>query len=166
MNIFLCNGEFDDDMVKLFYEFVRDLNPLTKEAAIFIDSPGGDVAALNSIVSIMGSTGIHWHTVAISDAISCGLLLLAAGDTRHATERARLMFHKEDGVKQGSAEMIISAVEATKPFMEATFNMFYKKTKKAEKWWSNKIKKTGEYWIGPDEALKIGVIDKIGTVAF
>ena len=109
-NYFLCKGTFNDNMLEDFMEFYTDsINH--EDAYIFINSWGGNVCALNSMLSLMENSPTRFHTVAVGDAFSCGCLLLAGGDVRYATDRATVMLHDISCMLRGQPDQIKEDLE-------------------------------------------------------
>jgi len=61
---------------------------------IYIDSDGGEVYALLTMISVMEQVPNPIITCALSKAMSAGALLLACGDTRYASEHCTIMVHE------------------------------------------------------------------------
>ena len=162
---FLCYKTFDDAMLNEFVEFYNKcIAQKATDAIIYINSPGGYLSVLDSMASLMESTQITFHTVAIGWACSCGLLLLAAGDVRYATDRAEIMFHDIAGGAHGHPDQIHEDVSRMKSTSNRVIEKFAKKTKKSAKWWMTEYMKKPNrcFWFDAKKALTLGVIDYIG----
>ena len=162
---FLCNEAFDNKLLDSFFEFYNKcVAEKAEDAIIYIDSPGGYVATLNSMLSLMESTPIKFHTVAISWACSCGLLLLAGGDERYATDRAEIMFHDIASGTYGHPDQMQEDLDRVKALSEKVLKKFADKTKKPLKWWIDEYlkKPNREFWFDAKKAKTLGVIDHIG----
>lgn len=75
---------------KLFYlaaKFPKD--PIR----VYIDSHGGDLEALATMVASMNQVRNEIHTIAIGKAMSAGAILLSYGDERYCDEHATVMIH-------------------------------------------------------------------------
>lgn len=163
---FLCHKTFDDTMLSEFVSFYNKcIASKATDAIIYINSPGGYVSVLDSMTSLMESTQINFHTVAIGWACSCGLLLLAAGDVRYATDRAEIMFHDIAGGSHGHPDQIIEDVSRIKSTSKRVIDKFAKRTKKNANWWMGEYIKNPNrtFWFDAKKALSLGVIDYIGV---
>ena len=162
---FLCNGDFDDKMLEKFIAFNSYLiDNQSKEACILIDSPGGYVTTLNSMLSIIENSDVRFHTVAIGSAASCGLLLLAGGDVRYATDRAQILFHDISAGTFGHPDEMLEDIERIKKLSSSVLTKFAKKTKHNLTWWKKEAdkRKSRDFWFDSKKALDHGVIDHIG----
>lgn len=104
-----------DDGVAL--GIINDLKKLNIESAddiiLYITSPGGSVYSGLAIYDAMQASEAKINTVCIAYCMSMGALILAAGDTREATERTTIMVHQLSGGAQGRlAEMVNEIAEA------------------------------------------------------
>jgi ATP-dependent Clp protease protease subunit len=61
---------------------------------IYIDSHGGDLEALGSMVATMNQVPNEIHTIAIGKAMSAGAFLLSFGDVRYCDKYATIMIHQ------------------------------------------------------------------------
>lgn len=162
---FLCQKEFNSEMLKEFYDFYNKcIGEKVDDAIIYINSPGGYVTTLDSMLSLMEATPIKFHTVGIGWCCSCGVLLLAGGDVRYATDRAEIMFHDIAGGAYGHPDQLLEDVNRIKTTSNRVIQKFADKTKKTKKWWMDSyLKKANrEYWFDAKTAKTLGVIDHIG----
>jgi len=165
MKRWTCAGDFNDRMLKEFMKFYNECeNEGVLEAAIYIDSYGGEVHTADSIISIMENSTIKFHTCVIGRAYSAGLLLAAAGQKRWATNRAEFMFHDISSEVEGKAREMREYVELTEKESKRVLGFFAKKTKKVLNWWISQTKKkeSKDFYFNDKQALRYGVIDKIG----
>ena len=161
----LCSGEFDEDMLGSFIEFYNDvIGGNYKNAIIYIDSVGGDISVVNSMLSLMELTPITFHTVAIGSALSCGLFLLVGGDVRYATERAQLMHHATSLDTYGDLKTLKEEINRHLVLSNKMIEKFAAKTKKDAEWWDDQPAKSDskEFWMDAKKAKTLGVIDHIG----
>ena len=163
--IFHLVDEFNNDTLKSFISFSKNINSDDQDAIIYINSPGGDVNVLNSIIGIMESIDITWHTVAIGDVMSAGLLLLATGDKRYATKRAWFMFHDLFDIVWGHPDQIVVSAKRLKLLSRRLIKLFASRTLNNSKWWYDKANSYPDkcFFFYADEAKKLGVIDYIGV---
>ena len=163
---FLCGSDFNNSMLEKFVSFYNVcVADGTKDAIIYIDSPGGYVTVCNSMLSLMENTDIKFHTVCIGTAASCGLALLAGGDVRYATDRADIMFHDIAAGTWGHPDQMEDDIERMKKLGERFLKKFADKTKKTYKWWMDQYMKNPNraFWFGANQAKTYGVVDKIGV---
>lgn len=162
---FLISGEFNDDLLKDFYEFhseiVADGDP---EAIIYINSFGGYISCLNTILGLMATTNTIFHTVNLSESFSAACLLCGMGGIRWASPLSTFLFHDSSTYHEGNKQQIRERVEWEEEYMKPLFEMFSKRTKKPLKWWLDKayVTKNNDLCFTPKQALEYGVIDIIG----
>jgi ATP-dependent Clp protease protease subunit len=160
----LC-GEFDESLLEGFIEFYnKAVATGATDAIIYIDSVGGYVHVCNSILAMIESSSIRFHTVVLGEACSCGLVLLGGGDVRYAAERSQLLFHDISFGAYGNPDQVEHNAARAKEFGKQLLTRFAKRTKKTYKWWMDKTKENPDrdYWFYAKEALELGVVDHIG----
>lgn len=140
--------------------FLRMEDP-KKDINIYINSNGGYIAAGLAIFDVLKWLPCNINTYCIGQASSMGALLLAAGTKghRYALPNARIMIHQPSGGIGGTAEDIsIQAQEIlylktllNKILSDCTGQTVEKIAIDAER----------DFFMGPDEAIKYGLIDQI-----
>jgi ATP-dependent Clp protease, protease subunit len=85
-----------------------DAEDPSRDIALYINSPGGDMTALFAIYDTMQSVRADVATWCIGQAASAAAVLLAAGahGKRHALPHARILLHQPAGGMQGQSEDI------------------------------------------------------------
>ncbi len=148
--IIRCNKEDQHKMVK-------DRKPIK----IFIDSPGGDVTFMWSIIRAIEISKTPVWTINYCTAYSAAAEILASGHVRLAFPGSHVMIHLGSCAYMGDA----ANVEATKKYFDAlskkTVDNLLEKTKIEPKMFKKKT--MTDWFLDEDEALKNGVIDKIIT---
>jgi len=161
--IIFLTGEVNDYVSSLICAqllFLESENP-EKDISFYINSPGGVVTSGMAMYDTMQYIKPDVSTVCIGQAASMGSLLLAGGAAgkRFALPHARIMIHQPLGGAQGQASDIeIQAKEILR--MKAMLNDIYvkhtgKKLADIEKSMDR------DNFMGPEEALKFGLIDKV-----
>jgi ATP-dependent Clp endopeptidase proteolytic subunit ClpP len=98
-------NKFTEESVEKFRKKVHRLSAdPNMPIVIYIDSYGGNVDALNSMLSIMKSVNNVFVTVCQGKAMSAGAALLAAGDIRFSDADSRIMIHEASGGVVGSVD--------------------------------------------------------------
>ncbi|MCM8797216.1 MAG: ATP-dependent Clp endopeptidase proteolytic subunit ClpP [Candidatus Omnitrophica bacterium] len=84
------------------------MEDVTKDISVYINSPGGSVTAGLAIYDTMQFVKCDVATYCVGQASSMGALLLSAGakGKRHALPNSRIMIHQPWGGIQGAAEDI------------------------------------------------------------
>ena len=101
------NGEFvqamADDVVQRLLALDKESNDPIK---IYINSPGGDVRAMFSIIDTRMVLKSPVYTINYGQASSAAAALFASGDKRFITENAQVMIHEAWGVALGNADEV------------------------------------------------------------
>lgn len=158
-------NKFDEESAKKFSEALikaskkDELEPII----VYIDSYGGEVDALSTMISVMDSVPNKIITACTGKAMSCGAILLSHGDLRMMAPHARVMVHEiSAGDIANVNDLLNSTKEVTrmnKYFMGLlASNCGYKSYKELP--FSNECR---DIYMNAEKALKFGIIDKIGT---
>lgn len=135
---------------------VEERKPIT----IFIDSPGGSVEVLLSIIKAIEISKTPVRTVCYCTAYSAAADLLASGHKglRYCMPGTNVMMHAGSCAYQGTA----SQVDAAKKFYDAmgkkVTDHVYGRTNIDTK---TQRKMKDDYYMTDEDALKLGIIDKI-----
>ena len=146
--IFRCNAE-DKDIPE----------ERRQRILIMIDSPGGSVEVLSSIIGAMKTSKTPIHTCCYCTAYSAAADLLACGHMRYALPMTSMMFHAGSCGYSGTQAQVDSA----KKFFD---NMGKRITTEVNSRtdFDNKFLrklKTDDMYMNEEEALTYGVIDEI-----
>lgn len=132
-----------------------------KDIIIYINSPGGIVSACLAIYDVMNYIKPDVSTVCVGEAASAAAFILAAGTKgkRFALRNSRIMLHQVSGGADGHVEDMkrsINEIDRLNNLMMQEWALMTGKTAK-------QVKKDldRDYFIGPDEAKKYGVIDGV-----
>lgn len=158
--------DFTEDAAVKFSQHIFDLareNP-NRAIAIYISSYGGEVEALATMVGAMKAVKNQKITIAIGKAMSCGAILLAAGDTRCASEDARIMIHEGSSGAIGNIRDIKTTVEEH-TYLDRKWSAFLaercgKTLEQLEGLFSNHRR---DIYMSAQEALDFGLITHIGV---
>jgi len=134
-----------------------------KDINLYINSPGGEITSGLAIMDTMHFLGCDINTYCIGTAVSIAALLISAGTKgkRYALPHSRIMLHQPiGGVGGSSADINIQAKEIIE-LKKITSSLLAKFSGND----IAKILKDSErdFYMGPEEALKYGLIDKIAS---
>jgi ATP-dependent Clp protease, protease subunit len=161
--IIMLTDDFNDDMAssivaQLLYLQSEDS---TKDITMYINSPGGAVHSMWSIVDTMNLIKCDVSTVCIGMAASCGSMTLVAGTKgkRFILPNAEVMIHQPSGGASGMAsdieiraKHILHTKDKLHKFMaERTGQTIAKIAKDMDR----------DTWLTSEEAVKYGIVDKI-----
>ena len=122
---------------------------------LYIRTEGGWVSDAFAIIDVIESIGAPVNTYAIGGTYSSGAMILAAGTgIRYGYPDSSIMFHA--GLYHDGSEYSGDKVDNHR------LNQFWKEHAHVpQEWLKTKTEKT--FFLGPDEALKFGLIDQIRT---
>lgn len=168
--IFWLDSEVDADALELVKMIIRcnkedkgkpaeERKPIT----VFIDSPGGSVEVLYSIVKAMKASKTIIRTVNYCTCFSAASEILAAGTNgyRYCMPGSIVMCHS------GSMQLggTVGNVDATKKWCDALCkrctDMFLENTGIDKKVWRKKTGSDSDWYLFEDEALKYGIVDHV-----
>jgi len=156
-------GPIEDYMANLIVAqllFLESENP-DKDINLYINSPGGVVSAGLAIYDTMQFIRCDVSTMCVGQAASMGSMLLAAGAAgkRFCLPHSRIMIHQPLGGYQGQATDIdIHAREILKTRHQLNEILARHTGQKIE---TIEHDTERDNFMGPDQALEYGLIDKI-----
>jgi ATP-dependent Clp protease protease subunit len=120
-----------------------------KVIPVVIDSYGGEVYSLMSMIASIKSSKLPVATIVEGKAMSCGVILFSCGTKgyRYITEDATLMIHDVSSGARGKNSKILAG-----------------NSNKTEKWFEKKITKRGrsDWFLDPEKAIELGLADHVG----
>ena len=166
-NIILIQDEIAQGMVFDTISKVRLLRKINEKltsVTILLNSPGGDVvetlALIDYIRTIKENEGIDTNIVCRGSAMSAAALLLAAGTgLRAASKHSKIMVHQLSTFNMGKLEDVKSNAKFAEQLEEDCNNIMAACTKKDKKFW--KENQRTDYFLNAEDALELGIIDKI-----
>ncbi|ANG65984.1 ATP-dependent Clp protease proteolytic subunit [Chlamydia gallinacea] len=136
-----------------------------KDIQIFINSPGGYITAGLAIYDTIRFLGCDVNTYCIGQAASMGALLLSAGTKgkRYALPHSRMMIHQPSGgiigtsadIQLQAAEILTLKRHLANILAECTGQHVEKIIEDSER----------DFFMGAEEAIAYGLIDKVVTSA-
>lgn len=161
-NVILFNRKFDDSAVSFVFEKIKDLEEAGEEqATIIINSPGGHVHALKSILDILYATNLHVITVASGMAASCGFALAMAGDTRLSFKNTSFLSHQFSSASGGKLHELVADRKVQEDLNKFFIEHYMLHTGLTREKILEVLLTPSDVWLTATEALKLGVIDGI-----
>ena len=163
--IIMVEGEINTAMANAIVAQLLLLETQNPDAPItmYINSPGGEIAAGLAIADTMEFIKCDVYTVGLGLQASMGSFLLASGTSgkRFALKRSSIMIHRLSGGTQGDFHNMESNWEHTKR-LHQQLNEDYErlsggKTTKEE---FEELMRV-DRWLTLEEAIEIGIIDKV-----
>lgn len=127
---------------------------------VVINSDGGDVYEALGMIDFMQSLNIKVNTICRGRAMSAAALLLCAGTgNRVASKNSTIMFHEISSGIYGKSSDMKANVQHTEKLEEILINIITSNSKRDSLFWKDKILK--DYYLSPEEAIDLGIIDTI-----
>lgn len=127
---------------------------------VVINSDGGDVYEALGMIDYIQSLNVKVNTICRGRAMSAAALLLCSGTgVRAASKNSTIMFHEISSGIYGKSSDMKANVQHTEKLEEILINIITANSKRDSVFWKDKILK--DYYLSPEEALDLGVIDNI-----
>lgn len=128
---------------------------------VYIDSPGGDVCALWTVIKAIEISKTPVFTINYCTAYSAAADLLAAGHKRFAFPGTNIMVHSGSCMYAGTVEQADNMKKYFDNLGKKLTDYFLAHTKVEPKLYKKKA--PYDWYLDEDEALKYGIIDTIIT---
>jgi ATP-dependent protease ClpP protease subunit len=138
--------KFTEDAAKEFSELMcRAQNTGQPVVPIIIDSYGGQVYSLMSMISDIRHTNLTVATIVQGKAMSCGAILASFGDEghRYMDPDATLMIHDVSSMQWGKVEEIKASTEETERLNKKVYRMMAKNCGHSEDYFLDIIHEKG-----------------------
>jgi len=164
-------NKFDEDSAKKFdQEIAIAHNTGQKVIPVVIDSYGGQVYSLMSMISAIKSSEIPVATIVEGKAMSCGAVLLTFGEDgmRFADPNATVMIHDVSSGMYGKIEELKADVKEAERLDEKIYTMMARNCGKKDDYFKKKVfnKKHADWFMGAEEAKKHGIINHLRVPKF
>jgi ATP-dependent Clp protease protease subunit len=166
--VYWLNDQVNDDTLSLVEMIIR-CNMEDKGKAVedrmpikvMINSNGGDVQVMMTIIKTMRISKTPVYTICFSSAMSAAAEILAAGHKRYALPGTCVMIHSGSCSYGGTMEQAESCKKYVDALTKRASDEFVANTKINAK--TLKKKGAADWYMSEDEALENGVVDKIIT---
>lgn len=155
---------FDSDTTKVVCDAILKaaaLDPV-KPIVLYINTPGGEVSGLTSMLAVIDSLPNKVITVAMGYAMSAGCFLLAHGDVRLASPYSRIMLHKVQSGAFGNIDDIVNDTEEVVRLNKMILEIFAKDVKKTLKEVEESLAVKRDLYMSAEDAKAYGIVDVIG----
>ena len=136
-----------------------------KVIPIIIDSYGGQVYSLMSMISAIKSSEVPVATIVEGKAMSCGAVLLSFGEEglRFADPDATVMIHDVSSGGHGKIEEMKADVKEAERLDEKIFTMMARNCGKKDDYFKKKVfnKKHADWFMDAQEAKKHGLVNHL-----
>ena len=160
-------NSFNEESARQFRKQVmmRNSQDPSMPIVVYIDSYGGYLDSLNSMLETIGQVSNPIITVCIGKAMSCGAVLLAAGDHRFCGKFSRVMIHQSTGGDIGPVEGLQKNVDECKRVNDMFMSFLAKRCSKSLGELKQIIKdnESRDFYLDADQSKKFGIVDFVGT---
>lgn len=137
-----------------------------KVIPVVIDSYGGQVYSLMSMIASIKSSELPVATIVEGKAMSCGVILFSCGTEgyRYISDDATLMIHDVSSGSWGKNSEIQASAKETERLNDKIYEILAENSNKSRKWFHKKLNKKGraDWFIEAEEAIDLGLADQIG----
>lgn len=138
---------------------IMELESASKPITVYISSYGGNVYDGLALYDTLRSLECPVETHVLGKAMSMGVILFAAGDTRSASPHATFMAHEISSGSAGKLHENKIDVEEAERLNKILLGILVERTSKSAKWWSKFIEYKDQYF-DSKEAKKMGLINE------
>ncbi len=159
-------NKFDEASAKEFAtRMAMAHNTGQKVIPIIIDSYGGQVYSLMSMIASIKSSELPIATIVEGKAMSCGAVLLSFGESglRFADPDATIMIHDVSSGGHGKIEELKADVKEADRLDEKIFTMMSRNCGKKDDYFKKKVfaKKHADWFMSAEEAKRHGLINQL-----
>jgi|TARA_R110000803_G_scaffold160339_1_gene224301 ATP-dependent Clp protease protease subunit len=157
-------NKFDEQSSEEFRnKFSMAQNTGQKVIPVVIDSYGGQVYSLMSMMATIRASPLPVATIAEGKAMSCGAVLLTCGEEgmRFMDPDATVMIHDVASGQYGKNEEIQASAAETARLNKKIFRIMSRNCGKSDDYFINEIHSRGhaDWFLEADECKKIGMIN-------
>jgi len=159
-------NKFDEKSAKDFQQQIALAhNTGQKVIPVVIDSYGGQVYSLMSMISAINHSELPIATIVQGKAMSCGAVLLSCGEQglRFADPDATIMIHDVSSGGYGKIEELKADVKEAERLDEKIFTMMARNCGKKDDYFKKKVfsKKHADWFMDAEEAKKHGLVNQL-----
>ena len=159
-------NKFTEEAAKKFHqEMAMAHNSGQKVIPIVIDSYGGQVYSLMSMIAAIEASELPVATIVEGKAMSCGAVLLSFGEQgmRFADPNATVMIHDVSSGAWGKIEELKADVKEAERLDEKIFTMMARNCGKKDDYFKKKVfnKKHADWFMDAQEAKRHGLVNHL-----
>lgn len=147
----------DDEKEKESKTYKREEHPIK----VYINTCGGYVWEAFGLVGIIEKSKTPVHTIALGKALSAGFIILLSGHERQCYPYTTIMIHDESYGIHGMPEDHRTRLEWEDKFCKMSKDYILLRSRIDESDYDNMIKTKKNWWIGAEEALSMGIVERI-----
>jgi ATP-dependent Clp protease protease subunit len=160
-------NKFDEEADKLFSEEMSKAHSSGQQVIpVFVDSYGGQVYTLLSMLETVRTSRVPVATVCSGKAMSCGAILFGMGTRgmRFASRDATFLLHDVSSCEWGKVEEIKAGAKECERLNVMIYTKLALHCGKERKYFLDYIHNNShaDYMISAKEAMRMGLVDRIG----
>jgi len=164
-------NKFDEDSAKKFSNSMAAAHNTGQPVIpIVIDSFGGQVYSLMSMISDVQNAEVPVATIAVGKAMSCGAILFSFGEEgrRFMDRNATVMIHDVSSMEKGKVEEIKSSAEETDRLNNLVYKMMAQNCGKKDDYFLKIVHKKGhaDWFLDAEEAKKHNLCNHVRMPKF
>ena len=164
--VIITVNEFDEESTQKFSELMcKAQNSGQKVIPVIIDSYGGQVYSLMSMISMIKASNVPVSTIVQGKAMSCGAILASFGEKgmRYMNPDATMMIHDVSSYAFGKVEELKADARESERLNKKIYKMMSENCDRPEKYFTDLIHDKGhaDWFLEAEEALKHGIVDHI-----
>jgi len=128
---------------------------------LYISSRGGDIEEALAYIDYIKTMKIPVHAIAIGKTMSAGALMLLASDKRFATQNANILIHQLKTGMFGTYQDLEEEMIEIRRTNDLINELILTYTKVTEEMLQDIQQFKYDYYMTPEEALDLGIIDEI-----
>lgn len=160
----ILQGEVNEHSISnVIVQLLYLANQNHKPIYLVLSTYGGAADEMMSLYDVIKFLPCEIHTIALGKVMSAGILLLAAGEKGHRCigRSARLMIHPAAGGIEGNVFELMAEVSEMKRVQDLMVSSLKRETKMTDKDLSAIMQVGYDYYMTPEQAIKMGIVDKI-----
>jgi len=166
--VIICVNDFTEENAN---QFIKEIglahNTGQPIIPVVIDSYGGDVYSLGRMIDAIKNATLPVATIVEGKAMSCGAILMTYGTKgyRYCNQDATVMMHDISASSYGKIEEIRSSLQEVDRLQSKILAEVDRNCCQEKGYFNKNIHDKGraDWFINPDEALAIGMCDKLGN---
>lgn len=160
----VLHGDVNESSISLVVAQLLHLASLNHNPiSLVISTYGGSVDEMFTLYDTIKFLPCPVHTIALGKVMSAGVLLLASGAKGKRTigRNARIMIHPVSGGVMGNVFEVINDTKEHKRLQDQMVEAIVHETKTTKQEIERIMKSGHDFYLLPDQAVKMGIVDKI-----
>lgn len=160
----VLHGDVNESSISMVVAQLLHLASLDRSPIhLVISTYGGSVDEMFTLYDTIKFLPCPVHTIALGKVMSAGVLLLASGEKgkRMIGKNARIMIHPVSGGVMGNVFEVINDTKEHKRLQDQMVAAIVKETKSTKREIENIMKSGHDFYLLPEQAVKMGIVDKI-----